>query len=1306
MRKKNKSKAQETNQLGDELKVQCQFEWKPSGGLSELREDLYQLALEMVDKNSVVALSELNEEGEVEILVSYGILGSIAYTHYTNSYSEHTSYLTLCEMASNLVRNPLKANSIYKCHITERLDQVNQKNKEFNLFYIASYIKYLQDLDQQDVIEEAREKYHQREYWHNSVCLYGDVPSFQLPVGLFVEVSDQTLRIAELLHTRNYVSLVRSIVPFYELSNYTEGKEIVYQDSIDGQEPEGWYVLQTVTPFVQYENDLTFLEQELRMNQIDRTRNSTICLAVNRYGKRSDILECIIVAGYLDYLDSKDQYEEYRSIRKYWDKIPKDNPLLNDQVAKVNEVIRSERESGLYCVIEGERGVGKKEITHAISYMLWYYKKIDSNQHNFMTFLEAATTLFQDEYRKYGEKQELLTQEHTEIEYGKFKKRTLYVLTDLKEFLHRCKDCIPGDGSAESHLIKVLGRYQPQTYIIVIGEKKYIERFLELSHGIKGVFGERNISIPSISADKLYAIYTQELSENNKKSLQENPDFKIEFINYLVKNRNAHPWNNRELANYLADYSNNKQELCLPPTSLRSARKMLENVVGMEKIKITMNEFENYIMNIELAKMNGMELPPSNRHMFFVGNSGTGKTMIAELVAELLYDIGMIQEKKFKSVGRKDLVAGYIGQTATKVEEVIQDTLGGVLFIDEAYTLIPQSDSDFSQEAIATLITGMEKYKGELIVIFAGYEKEMQEFRNSNPGISSRIAYTFHFEDYTTEELVEIVSREIEKAGFWYREQEQKEIEKQLVEVFQHFKRKKNFGNGRFVEKVNSKIIENHFSVKRTTEKMQEITLQDIPTIKEMTELRNDDANGEPQDQLGHVIGMKGVKEKIKDLEAKMNYQIVAKKMGITPHSANKHMIFQGNPGTGKTMIARLIVQKLYDIGVIMENKFVEVERVDLVGEHVGETAIKVKAVVERALGGVLFIDEAYTLTPTNEHDFGGEAIATLIKAMEDYKEDLVVIFAGYEKEMDQFITSNSGIASRIGYNFLFEDYTEDELYEIFISKMRNLGYLIAEAAKESTLAIMTYFSRIQDFGNGRFVDYVMEEVEIIHGKNVMADLETGLYKDHEEKQNVTQTILERDIPSIEQMAKRMHGSKYMIMPERITDKMNEVTATHEIGHAFVQYKLFPDAKIEKITIKVGGDGAFGYMKFDPNTVKTIMTKEERMNWIAIYMAGIAAEQVFFGEYEEGGASDLKGATRYAKRMITALGMSKNGLAGGNDEKEIHQEVNEILEEAFTIASSIIIEEKVTMTSAITMLLRRKELTEEEFKRSIEDKVL
>ena len=159
-------------------------------------------------------------------------------------------------------------------------------------------------------------------------------------------------------------------------------------------------------------------------------------------------------------------------------------------------------------------------------------------------------------------------------------------------------------------------------------------------------------------------------------------------------------------------------------------------------------------------------------------------------------------------------------------------------------------------------------------------------------------------------------------------------------------------------------------------------------------------------------------------------------------------MVFLGNPGTGKTTIARMISEILYNLKYVKENKLVEVSVKDLVAEYVGQTAPKTMSVIEKAMNGVLFVDEAYTLATTNsQNSYNGEAIATLIQAMENYRDKLVVIFAGYTKEMRAFLDSNSGITSRIGYTLHFDDYTTEELIEIFLGMTKKAGFEVEEDA-------------------------------------------------------------------------------------------------------------------------------------------------------------------------------------------------------------------------------------------------------------------
>ena len=253
---------------------------------------------------------------------------------------------------------------------------------------------------------------------------------------------------------------------------------------------------------------------------------------------------------------------------------------------------------------------------------------------------------------------------------------------------------------------------------------------------------------------------------------------------------------------------------------------------------------------------------------------------------------------------------------------------------------------------------------------------------------------------------------------------------------------------------------------------------KDIPKIKEDKSL--DDIFNE----LNELVGLKKVKKVLHELVDVIQFKTRAGD-SVKVNNMNLHMVFLGNPGTGKTTIARLISGILYNLGYIKENKLIEVGVKDLVAEYVGQTAPKTMSVIEKSMNGVLFIDEAYALAVKGDNGYNAEAIATLIQAMENYRDKLVVIFAGYTKEMQDFLNSNSGIVSRIGYTFEFDDYTTDELIEIFKGFMNKSGFEVKDDAIEYLSVIINDNRNMKNFGNARFVRNIYEKTIVKHASRV-----------------------------------------------------------------------------------------------------------------------------------------------------------------------------------------------------------------------------
>ena len=284
--------------------------------------------------------------------------------------------------------------------------------------------------------------------------------------------------------------------------------------------------------------------------------------------------------------------------------------------------------------------------------------------------------------------------------------------------------------------------------------------------------------------------------------------------------------------------------------------------------------------------------------------------------------------------------------------------------------------------------------------------------------------------------------------------------------------------------------------VQTTTEKILFNQTGDVIDDNTIPEFEKNKSIEEIFKDLNELVGLDNVKTMLNDLVSLMEFRKKTDKE-LKIKDTNLHMVFLGNPGTGKTTVARMVANILYNLNYIDQNKLIEVSAKDLVGQYVGQTAPKTMSVIEKALGGVLFIDEAYSLAtkPGSSTTFNEECVATLIQAMENYRDNLVVIFAGYKKEMDGFLRSNSGIVSRIGYTMDFKDYTTDELIQIFRSMFEKAGFILDESAIEEVRGIIEKYRGTEGFGNARFVRNLYEKAVIEHATNTSEETDKVILK-------------------------------------------------------------------------------------------------------------------------------------------------------------------------------------------------------------------
>lgn len=544
----------------------------------------------------------------------------------------------------------------------------------------------------------------------------------------------------------------------------------------------------------------------------------------------------------------------------------------------------------------------------------------------------------------------------------------------------------------------------------------------------------------------------------------------------------------------------------------------LNNLVGIRKVKEQIN---NLITFIKTSNKRYIEQNITNPSLYYnmviQGSKGTGKDTVVGIIYRLFYRLGVIGEGRFITLDTSELWPGF------NLDRNIGNVQSGVILINDAH-LLQFNNRRGTKDLYDTLEEMFIKYKENFVFIFAGEEEEIKNLIN-NPRIKRYINFQIDIDDYSDKEIIELIKV--------FAEREKYKVDNSAEEIIckriKNEKQRKNFKNAYTAKQIVEEAIINKGmkSVFKIDDNPNILQKDDFLT-EEFLYLENKkweakEEDDDPIKDLESMIGLNQVKRKIKEIAAYAAAQGKRKELGLKCDPLCLHMEFTGNPGTGKTTVARMVGRILKKIGVLSTGKFVEVSREDLVGKYVGHTAVKTAEKIKEASGGVLFVDEAYSLNSESKVDFGYEAVSTIVKLMEDMREDLVVIFAGYKNEMENFINMNPGLRDRVQFKIDFPDYETEELLQIFEKFIEDGDYKIDEESLKELKNIINilYENRDGSFSNGRLVRKCFERIKMFQATRLMNDNEKnaeGLMEIN--LQDVKKLYMEEDI------SEKLYGNK------------------------------------------------------------------------------------------------------------------------------------------------------------------------------------
>lgn len=517
----------------------------------------------------------------------------------------------------------------------------------------------------------------------------------------------------------------------------------------------------------------------------------------------------------------------------------------------------------------------------------------------------------------------------------------------------------------------------------------------------------------------------------------------------------------------------------------------LDELAGLASVKEQVRILAAEAESLSRNKQAGLAARTSFPHLALAAGDGAGTSTVARALGRVLRETGLLSSGRVTEVEREDLVADGLGGVAARVDQVVRSALGGILLVDDAATLAEDSTRRFGEETVSALVRRMDEHSGELVVVLVDTGTRLDRLFTALPRLASRVQRRVVFDRPDGEDMAAVLENMARREGFTFGT----DTHERAVRLLARACRGRGFAGAHTVRRLLDRVLSHQarrlgqgqdLGHGRLAALLPEDVPESLESPAEQASAPGPAIEAAPMEVLEGLVGLDTVKREIALYASEARAEVMRREAGVPVSAPARHMVFTGSPGTAKTMVARMLGAIYTDLGLLSSGHLVEATRSDLVGEYIGQTAPRVERVVRSSLGGVLFVDEAYTLTESSSgNDFGPEAIATLLKLMEDHRDEFVVVVAGYPQEMARFLDSNPGVASRFPRHLTFPDYTDLELTDIFASMAREAGLSLGEGTASRVRRLLGTTPRDHAFGNARLVRNLLERATALQAGRI-----------------------------------------------------------------------------------------------------------------------------------------------------------------------------------------------------------------------------